>query len=420
MAILNESLAWLLDPFEQYDNLNGKPLVGGWLEVFLAGTDTKYISYQNFDGTQNPFRIPIPADGRVRILVSPANHYDVYVYSANGNLVTSRLNIVPAVGGTVSLHGKALTTIKNDDQTLDVSLTTQAQTVNEYTINSNNKPLGVQEPLIFVQDDEEATIIGLDEEAIPAVVEPIIQSAISSISGEFVSSGDLSAYQEKSGMSAFYPASNPSGFINELPDSLMDESKLDFTDDKITGYNGSAFLNGDQEVNDLVHSASGTWNDVTGKMDVSKLEFDEFGNVSGYDGSSFAGWEANQLVYSSSGYWNSVSSKTDNSAFTAYTAAHSGDDVTPYSGGNGIQIQNHIVSITGQLGKVYSGENHVVVNNTTDKIGLDATAVSAIESLQGVYDLSAGQGVSFRKEDNVVYVDAIGADIDYTPIIEDI
>ena len=87
------NLNYLIDPFEQFMNLNGKPLVGGYITLYLAGTDEKYISYQNFDYTQNPFKVPINSDGRVTILVDVSQSYDAYVYSSNGNLVVSRLNL---------------------------------------------------------------------------------------------------------------------------------------------------------------------------------------------------------------------------------------------------------------------------------------------------------------------------------------
>ena len=56
MAIDNTGLVYLLDSFWQGENLNGKPLVGGYMCVYIAGTDTKYITYQNFDGTRNSSR----------------------------------------------------------------------------------------------------------------------------------------------------------------------------------------------------------------------------------------------------------------------------------------------------------------------------------------------------------------------------
>ena len=98
MAISNANLAYLLDPAFQIEGNSGKPLVGGWIEIYLAGTNTKYISYQNFDGTKNPFKVPLGSDGRAVILVEDNEAYDVYFYDSFGNLAFSRLNVTPSKG----------------------------------------------------------------------------------------------------------------------------------------------------------------------------------------------------------------------------------------------------------------------------------------------------------------------------------
>ena len=41
MAEAQIKLGYILDPFFQIENTNGKPVVGGHIEVFEAGTDTK-------------------------------------------------------------------------------------------------------------------------------------------------------------------------------------------------------------------------------------------------------------------------------------------------------------------------------------------------------------------------------------------
>lgn len=185
MAILNERLAYLLDPAFQVESVAGKPLVGGYAEVYLAGTNAKVITCQDFDGTNNLFRIPLKNDGRAIILVQPQNHYDIYFYDSYGNLAFSRLNVIPAVGGELHLEGKKLTNIKNDDGTLDVSLNAASQNLNTYTINSNHTPLGVEAPLYFKEDTEESISIGLDES--------IIDEKVAEAAKGFATSGDIAA-----------------------------------------------------------------------------------------------------------------------------------------------------------------------------------------------------------------------------------
>jgi len=188
-GVQNAELGYLLFPFEQYSNLAGKPLVGGHMEIFEAGTDTKYISYQNWDGAENPFKIPLPADGRITVLADPTKTFDCYLYDSYNNLVCSRLNVQCCVPGNISIKG-ADTILKNTDGTLDIYLRTLGNNVREYTVNTHNKILDVQEPLYFVENSNTATVIG--------------------ISG------------------------------GTVPEGTMNESALGYQDGQITGYNGSA------------------------------------------------------------------------------------------------------------------------------------------------------------------------------------
>lgn len=87
------NLAYLLDPVFQIEGINGKPLVEGYIEVYLAGTVERYITYQSFDGVKNPFKVPLSADGRATVLADQTHHYDIYVYDSFSNLVCSRKNV---------------------------------------------------------------------------------------------------------------------------------------------------------------------------------------------------------------------------------------------------------------------------------------------------------------------------------------
>lgn len=211
MAIDNNSLCYLFDSIFQVENVAGRPVVGGHIEVFVAGTDQKYITWQNFDGTKNPFKIPLNNDGRAVVLVEPHYTYDIYIYDSFNNMICSRLNVKPAIGGDVTVYG--LTEVWHDG-TMSGEGTPQSPlsvvsagkvydgiepiVVNniENKISAQHIPLGVQDPLYFVEDSETACIIGF--------------------SGQTV------------------------------PEGVMTESALGFEDNKITGYNGSAFSAGNE------------------------------------------------------------------------------------------------------------------------------------------------------------------------------
>lgn len=211
MAVDTNSLAYLIDPFWQGEGINGKPLVAGYMCVYIAGTDQKYITWQNWDGTRHPFKIPLGSDGRATILVEVQYTYDCYLYDSFGNLVCSRLNVKPAIGGDVTVYG--LTEVWHDgtmsgegtpQSPLSVVSAGKVYTgiepivVNniENKISAQHIPLGVQDPLYFVEDSETACIIGFSGETIP--------------------------------------------------EGVMSESALGFENNKITGYNGSAFSAGNE------------------------------------------------------------------------------------------------------------------------------------------------------------------------------
>ena len=215
-GVQNAELGYILDPAFQIENLNGKPVVGGYICVYEAGTDNKYISYENFDGAQNPFKIPLKADGRAVILGDPSLTYDVYFYDSYGNQLFSRLNVQCNVPGTINLSGVD-TRIKNTDGTLDISLQTLGNNVRQYTVNTHNKRLDVQSPLYFVENSNTATVIGFSGDG-------------------YVSSSTYNT-----------DITNITNNINTLSADVtgkMDVDKLEFSNNKITGYDGSAFAGG--------------------------------------------------------------------------------------------------------------------------------------------------------------------------------
>lgn len=93
------NLVYILPSDNQLLNYNGKPLNGGHVEVYIAGTTTKYITFNDFTGTTNPFKIPIPNDGRIIALGEDTNNYDYYVFDSFGNPVFSRKSVLSNIIG---------------------------------------------------------------------------------------------------------------------------------------------------------------------------------------------------------------------------------------------------------------------------------------------------------------------------------
>lgn len=437
-GVQNAELGYILDPAFQIENLNGKPVVGGYICIYEAGTDNKYISYENFDGAQNPFKIPLKADGRAVILGDPSLTYDVYAYDSYGNQLFSRLNVQCNVPGNISIKG-ADTRIKNTDGTLDISLQTQANNVREYTVNTRNKLLDVQSPLYFVENSQSATIIGIKGSASGYVTKDYVDSVVS---GKL----DTSAFSAVSG------------------DFLTD--KFEYDDNfNITGYDGSAFASNGQtysagtniDITDNVISVTGlpTSSDVENAISSAvtnienKFEYNENNYITAYNNSAFAGTN-----YSAGDYVSIV-----NDTISVTGLQQSGDYATKtelsgkqdtLSAGDGISIINNVISVTAQgcgieqvnhddtlsgdgnstplgianaedyvkqddltgyqpIGDYYSASNPSGFITSDDLTGYATTSLvssvsselySAISGISGDYELVAGSGVELVDDPN--------------------
>lgn len=96
------ALAYLLSPTFQFVNTAGRPLTGGYLEVYIAGSRDKYYCASDFNGTLHPFRIPLDSLGASVVLADDGHSYDVYAYNRYGGLSMSRYNVSPGGGGISS------------------------------------------------------------------------------------------------------------------------------------------------------------------------------------------------------------------------------------------------------------------------------------------------------------------------------
>ena len=127
------------------------------------------------------------------------------------------------------------------------------------------------------------------------VAEKLDVTAFSDVSGNFLTGVDLTPYQLTADMTAymttadsanFYTTANESGYISEVPAGTMNESAFGYdANDKISGYNGSAFAGGSEV--------------PEGVMVESGLEYNAVNEISGYNGSAIAqyGAEKQWLVH---------------------------------------------------------------------------------------------------------------------------
>ena len=426
MAIDNNSLCYLFDSIFQIENIAGKPVVGGHIEVFVAGTDQKYITWQNFDGTKNPFKIPLNNDGRAVVLVEPHYTYDIYIYDSFNNMICSRLNVKPAIGGDVTVYG--LTEVWHDG-TMSGEGTPQSPlsvvsagkvydgiepiVVNniENKISANHVPLGVQDPLYFVQDDEEGCIIGFSGQTVPEGV--MTESAlgfennkITGYNGSAFSAGneyEAGSYididnntisvtgLQPEGDYAYNSALSSKLDVTALPQDLVHSGDL-------TAYQPVGdYLSATDSANFLLTSDSGNFYPMTGNPSgfltahqslqgyATEQWVEDKGYITGIDIQESAGWnEATTVVNNNSAIWNNTTNVvSSNSAQWGAT-----NPQIPVTGINGIKISESGDKVVFEVSADYALADDLTGKQDSLTFGYKDTAISSIDN-SALYDNSA-------------------------------
>lgn len=356
MALDNLQIDYLIDPAFQIENLAGKPAVGGHIEVFEAGTDTKVITYQDFDGNVNPFKIPLHSDGRAVILADTSRKYDLYVYDSFNNLMFSRLNVTPNLSGNISITGSDVV-IYNTDGTLDITQQSIQNNVRRYEINTKHKSFGVKEPLYFVEDSESATILGCRSQSGDYATTAYVESVIS---GKL----DISSYSSQSG------------------NFLTDKFEYDYNN-HITAYNHSAFAAG---------AGSGTIYEAGDHIDITNNVISVTGlpDVENAVSSAVTNVE-NKFEYNENNYITAY----NNSAFAG----------TNYSAGDYVSIENDTISVTGlQPSGDYVTHDEMSAYQPSGDYATHEDVESAVSGKQDI--LSAGEGIQII--DNTISVTSQG------------
>lgn len=71
----------------QFQAKDGRNNTGGWLKVFLAGTDDPAVTYSDYNGTRNPEKIVLDDDGRAVVICDKSKGYRLEVYDISGMLL---------------------------------------------------------------------------------------------------------------------------------------------------------------------------------------------------------------------------------------------------------------------------------------------------------------------------------------------
>ena len=117
---------YLLGPAPQFFDANGKPLVGGKLFVYIAGTTTKAVTYSDFYKTENTNPVVLNDLGTCMLIVPSANLYKIVLYDRKGNLLITRDNV--SVSSEQQIIYTTANKVDSSDSTVDVTATTDPDT----------------------------------------------------------------------------------------------------------------------------------------------------------------------------------------------------------------------------------------------------------------------------------------------------
>ena len=324
-------LTELYENLLQAQNINGTLLAGGKVYVYYLGRSQLADTWTDIDGESlNTNPIILDNQGMCKCYVDTSYDYTVVVKDRFDQLVFARDKHVATDGKT---QGGAAGTIIQGSNNITVNHTI----VNEkdvYTISgkdyegvdpivvdndlrrisANTVTFGVREPLYFVQDDDQATIIGMSGDV--AYKEWVTDNFYSvSNPSAFVTSGELSTVSaditamiptaltgdyltKESADTLYYGINNPSSFVtsgdvsaylvqsdwSQTASTEPDYIKNKPTETTLSAGDGISIVetgnyvvisntnSGDAEVNELVHSASGMWNSVSSKLDQTSAD----------------------------------------------------------------------------------------------------------------------------------------------------
>lgn len=123
----NTKYGYLISPAPQFLDTNGKPISGGKLKVYIAGTTTKATTYSDWNLTKNTWPIVLDSMGTCQVIVSSANLYKFVLESAEGEepLVT-RDNV--SVSSEQQIIYTTANKVDSSDSTVDVTATTDPDT----------------------------------------------------------------------------------------------------------------------------------------------------------------------------------------------------------------------------------------------------------------------------------------------------
>lgn len=332
------ALGYLLDPFIQIQNDNGTPIVGAKIYVYNADTTNLATTYNDFEGHLNTNPVITDDLGNATIIADDGIEYDVSVHDENDLLLFTKKNIsidkTSSAGGNIQVAPGYGVTVERVGNVFTVSVDTDLIATKEDLNDKQDKLTGGDN--IEITNDNTVNVVNRKELVtqyplrINRTNDRVKIYLDSDFSDEFKTKQTPVEYGGAIGNYISYIAQNENGEI----EATVQETVLPSFDDIHAGDNISITRTG----NDLTISSKDWTNDIT----------------------------------------SAVSGKLDTSTFTAYSAAHASDDVTPYSGGTGISVNNHTISCTGDITAYTAGSNINITNHVVSGKDWSSTINGAV------------------------------------------
>lgn len=129
--------------YTQYFDMDGKPLTGGTLSTFIAGTTTPIVTYKDFNGEQNPAVIPLDENGGATVILKQDIVYKFVIRDKNGDIFKTIDNIVT---------GGATTIVEGDDVKISGK---EGEIAVDYSIDTKEYSIKLDDRVIAKLDEKE-------------------------------------------------------------------------------------------------------------------------------------------------------------------------------------------------------------------------------------------------------------------------
>lgn len=368
-----------LDILNQYQSENGNVLAAGKLFIYKQGRTELAEIYSDINGSvelANPVILNNLGMTDTPVYLSRLYSYTVVCKNMYGEELFSRdvypnidSDAGPAISGYL-YEGISPIVVNNVDK----------------AISAINVPIGVQEPLYFVEDSSAACIIGIDSTGMLSGY--VTSGDLATVSGEItamIPTALTGEYLDKaSADTLYYPLNtNPSGYLVEdditgkqdvsAMTAYVQNSALT-AQLTLSGGNGVSLVEdyindvlwinvtaegGDTAVNSLVHANSGTWDSVTGKQDELTFAYDNVNAISSINNSAISTTPSRDLYIQAPLF-------TGMSGTSAYLGCSAGGGEFPASADEACAlVQTNSATwdgVTGKLDKTASANFYTTAN----------------------------------------------------------